>query len=226
MSRQLGLTAQHFSFNAEGGRCEACGGTGEVTVEMQFMADLTLRCEACGGRRFKREVLDVLFHGRSIADALDMTVEEAMGFFGSHGARGVVERLRPLAEVGLGYVRLGQGSSTLSGGECQRVKLAAFLGRERVEPTLFIFDEPTVGLHFHDTRLLLAAFGRLLDRGHSVVVVEHNLDVVAAADHVVDLGPEGGDGGGRLVVAGTPEEVAACEASVTGRMLRRFFGEV
>ena len=220
LAKQMGFTPQYFSFNTEGGRCEECKGAGVITVEMQFMADLTLTCEACHGERFKREVLDVRFHGKNINDVLNMTVAEAIDFFGKHGERLVAKRLKPLADVGLGYIRLGQSSSTLSGGENQRVKLAYYLSMEKADPTLFIFDEPTTGLHFHDIRKLLEAFDALIRRGHSIVIIEHNMDVVKCADHVIDLGPEGGDKGGYIVATGTPEEVAACAASYTGQFLR------
>ena len=222
LAKQMGFTPQYFSFNTEGGRCEECKGAGVITVEMQFMADLTLTCEACHGERFKREVLDVRFHGKNINDVLNMTVAEAIDFFGKHGERLVAKRLKPLADVGLGYIRLGQSSSTLSGGENQRVKLAYFIGQEKQDPTLFIFDEPTTGLHFHDIARLLSAFSSLIEKGHSVLVIEHNMEVVKEADYVIDLGPEGGDRGGRVVAVGTPEEVAACDESITGQYLRPY----
>ena len=222
LAKQMGFTPQYFSFNTEGGRCEECKGAGVITVEMQFMADLTLTCEACHGERFKREVLDVRFHGKNINDVLNMTVAEAIDFFGKHGERLVAKRLKPLADVGLGYIRLGQSSSTLSGGENQRVKLAYFIGQEKQDPTLFIFDEPTTGLHFHDIVRLLSAFSSLIEKGHSVLVIEHNMEVVKEADYVIDLGPEGGDRGGRVVAVGTPEEVAACDESITGQYLRPY----
>lgn len=222
LAKQMGFTPQYFSFNTEGGRCEECKGAGVITVEMQFMADLTLTCEACHGERFKREVLDVRFHGKNINDVLNMTVAEAIDFFGKHGERLVAKRLKPLADVGLGYIRLGQSSSTLSGGENQRVKLAYFIGQEKQDSTLFIFDEPTTGLHFHDIARLLSAFSSLIEKGHSVLVIEHNMEVVKEADYVIDLGPEGGDRGGRVVAVGTPEEVAACDESITGQYLRPY----
>ena len=231
LSQQMGFTPQYFSFNAEGGRCEECKGAGYVTIEMQFMADLVLPCEACHGKRFKHDILEVCYGGKNINDVLNMTVNEAIDFFSDEkntrldtdfdNCRVIVKRLRPLQEVGLGYIKLGQSSSTLSGGENQRVKLAYFIGKEEQEPTLFIFDEPTTGLHFHDIKRLLHAFDALIERGHSLVVIEHNLDVIKCADHVIDLGPEGGDKGGNLVVAGTPEEVAACKESLTGQFLKR-----
>ncbi len=232
LSQQMGFTSQYFSFNAEGGRCEECKGAGYVTIEMQFMADLVLPCEACHGKRFKHDILEVCYGGKNINDVLNMTVNEAIDFFSDEkntrldtdfdNCRVIVKRLRPLQEVGLGYIKLGQSSSTLSGGENQRVKLAYFIGKEEQEPTLFIFDEPTTGLHFHDIKRLLHAFDALIERGHSLVVIEHNLDVIKCADHVIDLGPEGGDKGGNLVVAGTPEEVAACKESLTGQFLKKY----
>ena len=220
LAKQMGFTAQYFSFNADGGRCEECKGAGEITVEMQFLADLVLVCDSCHGKRFKQDILDVRYHGKNINDVLEMTVEEAIDFFATHGEKLIVERLQPLNDVGLGYIKLGQSSSTLSGGENQRVKLAYYLGQERQSPTLFIFDEPTTGLHFHDIRRLLKAFEALIERGHSIIVIEHNLDVVKCADYVIDLGPDGGDCGGQLVCCGTPEEVARCEGSITGRFLQ------
>ena len=220
LAKQLGLTAQYFSFNAEGGRCEECKGAGFITVEMQFMADLVLPCESCHGKRFKKDVLEVTFHDKNIFDVLEMTVTEAITFFGENGQKGIVDRLRTLDEVGLGYIKLGQSSSTLSGGENQRVKLAYFIGQEKQDPTLFIFDEPTTGLHFHDIQRLLKAFNALIDRGHTVVIIEHNMDIAKNADHIIDLGPEGGAKGGYIVCAGTPEEVCACNESYTARYLK------
>lgn len=222
-AKQMGYTPAYFSFNAEGGRCEECKGEGKITIEMQFMADITIPCEACGGKRFKRDVLEVEYRGKNIYDVLEMTVGQAIEFFSedsSSQAAKIVRRLRPLQDVGLGYIKLGQASSTLSGGENQRVKLAYFLAMEVSQPTLFIFDEPTTGLHFHDINLLMDSFNRLIAKGHTVLIIEHNLDVVKAADHVIDLGPEGGEAGGSLVVAGTPEEVAKCDDSYTGRFLK------
>lgn len=220
LAKQLGFTAQYFSFNAEGGRCEECKGAGVITVEMQFMADLVLECDACHGQRFKHDVLDVRFHEKNINDVLNMTVSEAIAFFNTYKQKNIVNRLQPLEEVGLGYIKLGQNSSTLSGGENQRVKLAYFIGQEKQEPSLFIFDEPTTGLHFHDIQELLHAFSALIERGHSVIVIEHNLDVIKCADWVVDLGPDGGAKGGSLVCAGTPETIAACKESITGKYLK------
>lgn len=221
LARQQGFTAQHFSFNAEGGRCEECKGAGVITVEMQFMADLTLVCESCHGQRFKQDVLDVRYEGKNINDILNMTVTEAINFFKQHKQVAIVNRLQPLEDVGLGYIKLGQNSSTLSGGENQRVKLAYFIGQEKAEPTLFIFDEPTTGLHFHDIKRLLAAIEALIRRGHSVVVIEHHMDVIKCADYIIDLGPDGGDKGGNLVFEGTPEDLALCKESVTGSYLRQ-----
>ena len=219
LAKQMGFTPQYFSFNAEGGRCEECKGAGVITVEMQFMADLTLTCEACHGKRFKKEILDVKYHDKNIDDVLNMTVDEAIDFFSHYNEKTVVSRLLPLQQVGLGYIQLGQNSSTLSGGENQRVKLAYFIGQEKQEPTLFMFDEPTTGLHFHDISKLLGAFNELIERGHTVIVIEHNLDVVKNADWVIDLGPDGGNAGGTIVAEGTPEQVASNENSVTGKYL-------
>ncbi|MCC8187127.1 MAG: excinuclease ABC subunit UvrA [Bacteroides sp.] len=220
LSKQMGYGAGYFSFNSEGGRCEECKGDGTVTVEMQFMADLILECESCYGKRFKSDTLEVRFHGQNIYDVLNMTVNQAVEFFTEHKQKKIVRRLKPLQDVGLGYIKLGQTSSTLSGGENQRVKLAYYLSQEKSDPTLFIFDEPTTGLHFHDIRKLLDAFDALIRRGHTILIIEHNLDVIKCADHVIDLGPEGGDKGGYLVAEGTPEEVAACDASYTGQFLK------
>ena len=225
LAKQMGFTPQYFSFNAEGGRCEECKGAGVITVEMQFMADLTLTCEACHGERFKREVLDVRFHGKNINDVLNMTVAEAIDFFNQYDEKTVTKRLQPLNDVGLGYIKLGQNSSTLSGGENQRVKLAYFIGQEKQEPTLFIFDEPTTGLHFHDITRLLSAFRSLIEKGHTVLVIEHNLEVVKEADYVIDLGPEGGDRGGNIVAMGTPEELVGCPESITGRYLKPYLNK-
>lgn len=220
LAKQMGFSPQYFSFNTEGGRCEECKGAGTITVEMQFMADLELECEACHGQRFKKDILDVRVDGKNINDVLNMTVTDALEFFNRLNEKTVVNRLQPLDDVGLGYIKLGQSSSTLSGGENQRVKLAYFIGREKQEPTLFIFDEPTTGLHYLDIKRLLSAFDALIERGHSIIVIEHNLDVINYADYVIDLGPDGGDKGGSLVVAGTPEEVANCKASLTGQYLK------
>ena len=220
LAKQLGFSAGYFSFNTEGGRCEECKGEGTVTVEMQFMADLVLECESCHGKRFKADTLEVKFQGQNIHDILEMTVNQAVEFFSEHKQSKIVKKLLPLQQVGLGYVKLGQSSSTLSGGENQRVKLAYFLSIEKSQPTIFVFDEPTTGLHFHDIKKLLEAFDALISRGHTIVIIEHNLDVIKCADHVIDLGPEGGDKGGLLVACGTPKEVAENAASYTGQFLK------
>lgn len=219
LAKQMGFSVQYFSFNTEGGRCEECKGAGVITVEMQFMADLVLECESCHGQRFKHDVLEVKYHGKNINDVLNMTVSEAIEFFSSYGNKVVVNRLKPLQDVGLGYIKLGQNSSTLSGGENQRVKLAYFIGQEKQVPTLFIFDEPTTGLHFHDISCLMKAFDALINKGNTAIVVEHNLDVIKCADYVIDLGPDGGSRGGNIVCCGTPEEIAKCKESVTGQYL-------
>ena len=220
LAKQLGFGAGYFSFNSDGGRCEECKGEGTITVSMQFMADLKLECEACHGKRFKNEVLEVKFHGKNIHDILEMTIGDAINFFQEHGQKRIAENLQPLQDVGLAYIKMGQSSSTLSGGENQRVKLAYYLSQQSDRPTMFIFDEPTTGLHFHDIKKLMKSFERLLERGHTLVVIEHNIDVMKCADHIIDLGPEGGDEGGNLVACGTPEEVARCEASFTGQFLK------
>ena len=220
LAKQLKFGAGHFSFNADGGRCEECKGEGTITVSMQFMADLKLECEACHGKRFKNEVLEVKFHDKNIHDILEMTIGDAINFFQEHGQKRIADSLQPLQDVGLAYIKLGQSSSTLSGGENQRVKLAYYLSRQSDRPTMFIFDEPTTGLHFHDIKKLLKSFERLLERGHSLVVIEHNMDVIKCADYLIDLGPEGGEDGGNLIAAGTPEEVAACKESYTGEFLK------
>ena len=220
LSKQLGFTPQYFSFNADGGRCDECKGAGVITVEMQFMADLVLECEACHGHRFKHDILDVRYEGKNIDDVLNMTISEAIQFFGEHQQKAIVNRLKPLEDVGLGYIKLGQNSSTLSGGENQRVKLAYFIGQERQEPSLFIFDEPTTGLHFHDIQRLLHAFDALIERGHTILIIEHNMEIIKCADHVIDLGPDGGDRGGNLVACGTHEEIAVCKESITGKFLK------
>ena len=220
LSKQMGFTPAHFSFNTVGGRCEACQGEGTVTIEMQFMADITLECEHCHGKRFKQDVLDVLYREKSIYDILEMTVNQAIEFFSEDSAcKKIVNRLRPLQDVGIGYVKLGQAGSTLSGGESQRVKLASFLAQENANPTLFIFDEPTTGLHHHDVAVLLKALNALISRGHTVLIIEHNPSVILAADHLIDLGPEGGDQGGSIVAEGTPEQIMQCPDSYTGKAL-------
>ena len=220
LAKQMGYTAGYFSFNSEGGRCEECKGEGTITVEMQFMADLVLECESCHGKRFKQDTLEVKFHDASIYDILEMTVNQAIEFFDKHKQKKIAKKLQPLQDVGLGYIKLGQSSSTLSGGENQRVKLAYYLSQEKADPTLFIFDEPTTGLHFHDIRTLLKAFDALILRGHSILIIEHNMDVIKCADYVIDLGPEGGEQGGYIIATGTPEEVAECGASYTGQFLK------
>jgi len=187
---------------------------------MQFMADLVLECEACHGHRFKHDILDVRFEGKNIDDVLNMTITEAIQFFGQHHQKTIVDRLKSLEDVGLGYIKLGQNSSTLSGGENQRVKLAYFIGQERQEPTLFIFDEPTTGLHFHDIQRLLHAFNALIERGHTILIIEHNLEIIKCADYIIDMGPDGGDRGGQLVACGTPEEIAQNAKSITGKFLK------
>ena len=223
-AQRSGFNPSHFSFNIAGGRCEECQGEGFIKVGMQFMADVELVCEACGGKRFKDEILEVRYREKSIYDILEMTVDDAIAFFGDDKknatCKRIIERLRPLQEVGLGYIRLGQSSSTLSGGESQRVKLASFLSKESTEGNvMFIFDEPTTGLHFHDINKLLDAFNALIARGHTIVIVEHNMDVIKCADWVVDLGPEAGDRGGSIVFEGTPDGLAGCKESYTGRYL-------
>ena len=220
LAKQMGYTAGYFSFNSEGGRCEECKGEGTVTVEMQFMADLVLECESCHGKRFKSDTLEVKFHDASIYDILEMTVNQAIEFFTEHKQKKIAKKLQPLQDVGLGYIKLGQSSSTLSGGENQRVKLAYYLSQEKADPTLFIFDEPTTGLHFHDIHKLMESFNSLIEKGHTIVVIEHNMDVIKCGDYVIDLGPDGGDKGGNIVCCGTPEEIAGCEKSITGKYLK------
>ncbi|HRY32298.1 MAG TPA: excinuclease ABC subunit UvrA [Bacteroidales bacterium] len=227
LSRVRGYKPGYFSFNIPGGRCEECEGDGTVSIEMQFMADITLVCESCGGKRFKEEVLDVKYDDHSITDILELTIDQAVQFFGGHAGDGniekkIVEKLKPLQDVGLGYLRLGQPSSTLSGGEAQRIKLAYFLARGNTDkPTLFIFDEPTTGLHFHDISKLIRAFQALIDKGHSLVVIEHNMEVIKCADWIIDLGPEGGEAGGQVVFAGVPEDLIRVAASFTGSFLKK-----
>ena len=222
LSKQLGFSPAHFSFNTPGGRCETCQGEGTITIEMQFMADLVLECEQCHGRRFKQDVLDVHYRGKSIYDILCMTVNQAVDFFSEDPeCDKIVRRLKPLQDVGIGYVQLGQSSSTLSGGESQRVKLASFLAQEVSQPTIFIFDEPTTGLHHRDIEVLLKALNQLISRGHTVIIIEHNPAIILAADHIIDLGREGGAEGGYIVCTGTPEEVAQCKESYTGKYLAK-----
>ena len=221
LARARGYKAKHFSFNVDGGRCDTCKGEGEVTIEMQFMADVHLECETCKGKRFKKEILEVLFEGKNINDILQTTVDEAVAFFGEHNQTKIVNKLKPLQDVGLGYVQLGQASSTLSGGEAQRIKLASFLVKGITsDKTLFIFDEPTTGLHFHDIKKLLASFDALILKGHSIIVIEHNLDLIKCADHIIDLGPEGGKNGGQILATGTPEEIIKNKQSYTAKYLK------
>ncbi|MFN6038467.1 MAG: excinuclease ABC subunit A, partial [Bacteroidota bacterium] len=225
ISKMRGYKSSHFSFNVEGGRCDNCEGEGEITIEMQFMADIKMKCETCKGKRFKEETLEVIYKGKNISDILEMTVDDATEFFltdtESRISRKICEKLKPLKHVGLGYVQLGQSSSTLSGGEAQRIKLASFIALgNKQEHTLFIFDEPTTGLHFHDIHKLLKAFDALLENGHSLLVIEHNLDVIKCADWVIDLGPEGGDKGGDLIFEGKPEDLINCKNSYTGKYLK------
>jgi excinuclease ABC subunit A len=214
-----GYKPKHFSFNVDGGRCEVCKGDGEIIVEMQFLADVKLECDECNGKRFKKEILEVNYNGKNINDVLNLSIDEAMNFF--QGESEIIRKIKPLADVGLGYLNLGQPSSTLSGGEAQRVKLASFLGRENENQNIiFIFDEPTTGLHFHDVEKLLSALNALVEKGHTIVVVEHNLDVIKAADWVIDLGPEAGDEGGYLVFEGRPEDLVKVDQSYTGQFLK------
>ena len=221
LSKQMGYTSAFFSFNTDGGRCEECKGEGTITVEMQFMADLVLECESCHGQRFKHDILEVRYEGQNVYDILNMTVNQAIEFFTEHKQRKITNLLKPLQDVGLGYIKLGQSSSTLSGGENQRVKLAYYLGMEKQQPTIFIFDEPTTGLHFHDIKKLLASFDSLIERGHTIIIIEHNLEVIKCADYIIDLGPEGGEAGGSIIACGTPEEIAKCKQSYTGKYLKK-----
>jgi len=227
LAKHRGYKPSHFSFNVDGGRCEVCEGEGEVQIEMQFMADIHLVCEACNGKRFKQEILEILFNEKTISDVLDMTVDDAIAFFSTtedstHTEKKLIQKLKPLSDVGLGYVHLGQSSSTLSGGEAQRIKLASFLGigQNSSDATLFIFDEPTTGLHFHDISKLLYAFNALVKQGHSLIVIEHNAEIIKCADWIIDLGPEGGNKGGNIVFEGTPEDLVKCKASYTGQYLK------
>ena len=218
LSKMRDYKAKHFSFNVDGGRCDTCKGEGEQVIEMQFLADMRLECESCGGKRFKNEVLEVRYHEKNIFDILKMTIEESLVFF--KDSKEIITKLNPLMQVGLGYVCLGQSSNTLSGGEAQRVKLASFLGQEKTtEKYLFIFDEPTTGLHFHDVRKLLEALQALVEKGHTVLVIEHNMEIIKSADWVIDLGPEGGKMGGNLVFQGTPEDLVHCLDSPTAPFL-------
>ena len=221
LSKIRGYLPKHFSFNVDGGRCETCKGDGSINVEMVFMADVELPCETCNGKRFKKEILEVYFEGKNIDDILTMTIDDAIAFFGEHKQTKINQKLQPLQDVGLGYVQLGQSSSTLSGGEAQRIKLASFLVKGNTkDKALFVFDEPTTGLHFHDIKKLLASFDALLDKGHSIIVVEHNLDLIKCADWIIDLGPEGGENGGQLLAVGTPEDVVKNKKSITGKYLK------
>jgi excinuclease ABC subunit A len=220
LSQQRGYKAGHFSFNVDGGRCEICQGEGTVKIEMQFMADIFLKCEGCNGKRFKQEILDIRYKDKSITEILDFTVEESLEFFKDKPR--ILDKIKPLYDVGLGYIRLGQSSNTLSGGEAQRVKLASFLEKgslDSKEHILFIFDEPTTGLHFHDIKKLLTALNALVDQGNSVLVIEHNMDMIKCADWLIDLGPEGGDGGGKIVFEGLPDDLVKVNESYTGKYL-------
>jgi excinuclease ABC subunit A len=220
LSKIRNYQAKHFSFNVDGGRCETCKGEGEVTIEMQFMADVHLTCDTCGGKRFKKEVLEVTFEGKTIDNILNMTIDNAINFFETTSQTKIKNKLQPLQDVGLGYVTLGQSSSTLSGGEAQRIKLATFLGKgSKSDNALFIFDEPTTGLHFHDIQKLLKSFQALIEKGHSIIVIEHNIDLIKCADYIIDLGPEGGKEGGNLIASGTPEEIIKNSKSITGKYL-------
>jgi excinuclease ABC subunit A len=221
LSKNRGYQAKHFSFNVDGGRCETCKGEGSINVEMVFMADVSLPCETCNGKRFKKEVLEVTFEGKNIDDILTMTIDDALAFFTETKQAKISQKLQPLQDVGLGYVQLGQSSSTLSGGEAQRIKLASFLVKGTTkDKALFVFDEPTTGLHFHDIKKLLASFDALIEKGHSIIVIEHNLDLIKCADYIIDLGPEGGENGGKLLAFGTPEEIIKDKNSVTAKYLK------
>jgi excinuclease ABC subunit A len=221
LSKIRGYQPKHFSFNVDGGRCETCKGEGSLNVEMVFMADVQLPCDACKGKRFKKEVLEVAFEGKNIDNILTMTVDDSLEFFKKTNCTKIVQKLQPLQEVGLGYVQLGQSSSTLSGGEAQRIKLASFLVKGSTkDKALFVFDEPTTGLHFHDIKKLLTSFDALIEKGHSIIVIEHNLDLIKCADHVIDLGPEGGELGGRILAIGTPEEIVKNKESITAKYLK------
>ena len=218
-AKERGFQSGRFSFNVKGGRCEACSGDGLVKIEMHFLPDVYVPCEVCHGKRYNRETLEVLYRGKNIADVLDMTADEALEFFENQPR--LREKISALVQVGLGYIKLGQSSTTLSGGEAQRVKLATELSRPSTGRTIYILDEPTTGLHMYDVHKLLEVLQKLTDAGNTVLVIEHNLDVIKTADHIIDLGPEGGDGGGRIVAVGTPEEIASCEASFTGSYLKK-----
>ena len=223
LAKRNGLKSGHFSFNVDGGRCDECKGEGEIKVEMQFMADVYLTCESCKGQRFKQTVLDVLYQGKNISEVLKLTVDEAILFFNQQKGsieKKILEKLKLLSVVGLGYVHLGQSSSTLSGGESQRIKLASYLGKEKTTNSLFIFDEPTTGLHFNDIKKLLFAINALIDRGNSVIIIEHNMDIIKSADWIIDLGPEGGDKGGYIVAEGTPEDIVKVKNLKTAQYLK------
>jgi excinuclease ABC subunit A len=216
-----GFKSKFFSFNTDGGRCDECRGEGIIKIEMQFMADVELECDICKGKRFKDEITAIKYNGVSIDMLLNMTVDDSIQFFRKYNQSKIVSKLLPLQSVGLGYVSLGQSSNTLSGGEAQRIKLASFIGKgDQIEKTFFIFDEPTTGLHFHDVRKLLNTFDKLIRMGHSILVIEHNLDMISCADHIIDLGPEGGDKGGKIVAEGTPEEIIKIKKSYTGQYLK------
>jgi excinuclease ABC subunit A len=221
LSKIRGYQPKHFSFNVDGGRCETCKGEGAINVEMVFMADVQLPCETCKGKRFKKEVLEVAFEGKNIDNILTMTVDDSLEFFKKTNMTKIVQKLQPLQDVGLGYVQLGQSSSTLSGGEAQRIKLASFLVKGSTkDKALFVFDEPTTGLHFHDIKKLLTSFDALIEKGHSIIVIEHNLDLIKCADHIIDLGPEGGELGGQILAIGTPEEIVKNKKSITAKYLK------
>ena len=220
LSINRGYQPKHFSFNVDGGRCEICKGEGSITIEMQFMADVVLECEHCKGKRFKKEILEVEYNGVSLDQLLEMTVDDAIFVFQKYQINKIIQRLSPLQQVGLGYISLSQPSTTLSGGEAQRIKLASFIGRGVTKDKIvFIFDEPTTGLHFHDINKLLVSFNALINQGHTVIVVEHNLELIKCADHIIDLGPDGGKNGGNLVEMGTPEKIMENKASYTGQYL-------
>jgi excinuclease ABC subunit A len=221
LSKIRGYLPKHFSFNVDGGRCETCSGEGSINVEMVFMADVHLPCDTCNGKRFKKEILEIYFEGKNIDNILTMTIDDAISFFNTTKQAKIVQKLQPLQDVGLGYVQLGQSSSTLSGGEAQRIKLATFLVKGSTkEKALFVFDEPTTGLHFHDIKKLLTSFDALIEKGHSIIVIEHNIDLIKCADYIIDLGPEGGENGGQLLAVGTPEEISKNKKSITGKYLK------
>jgi excinuclease ABC subunit A len=228
LAKVRGLKSGFFSYNVPGGRCEVCKGDGEITISMQFMADVKLVCEECKGKRYTPETLEIEYRGKNISDVLNLSIDEAIAFFGDKGSleKKIVDRIQPLADLGLGYLTLGQSSSTLSGGEAQRIKLASFLakGEKKADPTLFIFDEPTTGLHFHDIDKLIVAFNQLIALGHSILVIEHNMDVIKCADWIIDIGPEGGNDGGYIVFEGTPENLVKDKKSYTARYLLEKLG--